>query len=99
MNALSNDFEVTNEDELLHEIPEYAIPLSRRSEPPKFEPFEDDDHTDLLQMSMRKDLVWSTANSLPNHENESLPLLGSWTAFQRKISDSEQEKSQSICQL
>ena len=30
---------------------------------------------------------------MPNHENESLPLVVSWTAIQRKISDSEQEKS------
>ena len=86
----TKNVDFANENELPEEIPEYSI--GRRSEPPLLT-YTNDEATDLLEESLRKDLAWSIANGLTSTDNEELPLLGSWTAFQRKVSEPQQEKS------
>ena len=56
--------------------------------PPLMPTYEDDDSVlDELDLCFKKDVVWSAAGSLPQEFNgEELPLLGSWTAFNKAIS-------------
>ena len=82
---------VEDECENTIEIPEYAI--GPRKEPPPFNSYNDDDKQTLLTKRMKKDTIWSIANGLPLEQDSTLPLLGSWTAFNRKVSSKEQAKS------
>ena len=80
-----------DESELTKEIPRYS--MHQRSEPPIFDAYIDDDKQDLLYESLQKDIAWSVANGLPDSNDDHLPLLGSWTAFRRAVSQKEHGKS------
>ena len=74
------------------EIAEYSLPAKARKDPLPFNAYNDNASTDLLSECLKKDIAWSIANGVPS-EPGILPLLGSWTAFNRKISEHKQEKS------
>ena len=80
--------EVRNET-VTPEIPEYSLPAKARKDPSPFNAYIDNDSTDLLFECLKKDIAWSIANGEPGI----LPLLGSWTAFNRKVSEHKQKKS------
>ncbi|XP_057316865.1 uncharacterized protein LOC130657893 [Hydractinia symbiolongicarpus] len=80
------------EEIVTNNIEEYH--LGARADPLAFPAYQDDEGTELLEESFRRDVAWSLASGLPATDGEpDLPMLGSWTAFNRKVSDRKQKKS------
>ena len=83
---------VACEESLVQEIPEYH--LGQRVDPPSFPSYQDDENDELLEECFRRNVARSLANGLPTTEDaQSLPLLGSWTAFNREVPCQRQQKS------
>lgn len=80
-----------NED--FNNIPSYNIPKYARSEPPPFSEFIDNESTSQLDTCFSKNVAWSMANGVPENSTDNLPLLGSWTAFQKCVTSTMQSKS------
>ena len=70
------------------EIPKYTLAKKFRVDPKPLPAYPDDNNSDLLHECLVKDTAWSVATGLPTYDTP-LPLLGSWTAFNRKISRRE----------
>ena len=48
----------------------------------------EDNRREALDLSLERDIAWSLAGSLPSEMNgEELPLLGSWTGFNKMVTD------------
>ena len=58
-----------------------------------FTSYIDDDKENLLLERWKKDIVWSIANGIPETNEKILPVLGSWTSFNRNVSTHDQAKS------
>ena len=72
-------------------VPDYS--LGKRCGPSVFSKFYDSKDERLLDERFKKDFAWSLAGSLPlKIKDEELPLLGSWTAFQRAVTASETQE-------
>ena len=82
-----------NENEDFDNLTSYDIPKSARVGPPSFPDFIDNENTDLLDTSFSKNIAWSMANGVPANAEDNLPLLGSWTAFQKCVTNTLQSKS------
>eukprot|EP00794_Sanderia_malayensis_P009432 gene9432-biopygen7559 len=69
--------------------------IGKLIEPHRLENFTDKDDHGILDKSFDKDLVWGIAGGLPQPDtgNEEHPQIGSWTAFQKQVSDVEIIKS------
>lgn len=63
--------------------------LKKRVGPPKFTNFVPEFDKGLLEKAFRKDIAWSLCGIL---DDEDLPLLGSWTPFNKLVSGHESEK-------
>eukprot|EP00794_Sanderia_malayensis_P017934 gene17934-19723_t len=63
--------------------------IGKLIEPHRLENFTDKDDRGILDQSFDKDLVWGIAGGLPQPDtgNEEYPQIGSWTAFQKQVSD------------
>ena len=74
------------------EVAPYSI--GKRVGPSPIMNYNDDENLrDELEISFKKDIAWSAAGSLPQYfQEEELPLLGSWTPFNKKISTVSTEK-------
>ncbi len=84
--------QMSSEEFFPQEIVEYR--LGQRVDPPAFSNYQHDEGNQLLEESLRRDVAWSLANGLPSAESTSdYPLLGSWTAFNRTVSNKQQRKS------
>ena len=68
--------------------------IGKRMGPSPFQNYKDDeDLRDELDLCFKKDIAWAAAGSLPpEFRGEELPLLGSWTPFNKKVSTSSAEK-------
>ena len=70
-----------------NEIPPYSI--GKLNGPPSFYDYVDDESKNLLELRFSTDLIWSIIGGLPTteeDEGEQLPLVGSWTNFNKQIS-------------
>eukprot|EP00112_Aurelia_sp_Birch-Aquarium-sp1_P023401 Seg6964.2 transcript_id=Seg6964.2/GoldUCD/mRNA.D3Y31 product="hypothetical protein" protein_id=Seg6964.2/GoldUCD/D3Y31 len=74
------------------EVLPYSI--GKRVGPSPITNYNDDENLrDELDTCFKKDIAWSAAGSLPqDFQGEELPLLGSWTPFNKKISTVSAEK-------
>ena len=45
----------------------------------------EEENTNLLEECIQKDTAWSVANGLLSNAGEHIPLLGSWTVFNRSV--------------
>ena len=75
---------------LQDQIPEFT--LIKKCPPPLFPDAKDQPENDLLENSLRKDVVWSLIQSLLSRENAE-QRTGSWTAYNKTISRSIFQKS------
>ena len=75
------------------EISPYCV--GKLTDPPSFSDYVDDESKDLLESRFLKDLVWSIIGGIPATENEKdeLPLVGSWTHFNKQLSNVEVRKA------
>ena len=81
-----------NVDSQQAELSSYSI--GKRIGPPAFLDYQDDSNNDSeIDICFKKDIAWSVAGSLPqNFREEQLPLLGSWTPFNKLVTDSNNKK-------
>ena len=63
--------------------------LGKRVGPPLLPNLNPEIGSDLLEESLRKDIAWSLCGI---HQEEGLPMLGSWTAFNKKVSNYDTTK-------
>ncbi len=76
----------------IQDIPEYN--RGQRKDPPIFPEHKDVEDRDLLEKCFKKDVIWALAGGIPSCKDVGpLPLLGSWTAFQKCVTESNQQKS------
>ena len=63
--------------------------------PPLISEYEDNESGTLIRHCFAKDVLWALAGGLPkdNDDEDGLPLLGSWTAFNKTVCEKESVKS------
>ena len=68
----------------IQEVPYYHP--GKRVDPPLFPSHKDEKSRKHLDLCLKRDIAWSMAGALKS-DNEELPLLGSWTPFNREVTD------------
>ena len=69
--------------------------IGKLNDPPSFSDYVDEESKHLLERRFLIDLVWSIIGGIPAEEggNEELPLVGSWTHFNKQLSGVEVQKA------
>eukprot|EP00795_Rhopilema_esculentum_P014831 gene14831-5948_t len=68
-------------------------PVLASWKPPQLFPnHEDDDEFDLLELCLKRDVMWALLDGLPG-QGEETDLIGSWTVFNRAVTELYTRKS------
>lgn len=68
----------------IQEVPYYHP--GKRVDPPLFPSHKDEKSRKHLDLCLKRDIAWSMVGALKSNDEE-LPLLGSWTPFNREVTD------------
>ena len=82
-----------NQNDIPQDAPLY-YKIGKLEPPSLFTNYHDDTSRNILDESFAKDIIWALANGIPeNLDEDPLPLLGSWTLFQKGVYNADVPKS------
>ena len=88
--AIERNLDLLADEDELERIPEFIFGV--RKPPQLFPNHEDDKEVDLLELCLKRDVVWSLLDGLPGHGEET-DLIGSGTTFDQAVTDLKTRKS------